>query len=150
MSSTAKGKVNGYLSVALKIFEKHDNGNFSNLEAKSLDWKISVFCYSLLMRNRGYIEFEMLEKLCCSYLRNITTAVNYFFYKHFAHYLPILLIAKIWLSIRICKTLGSSILKMSPQKGSAFDWAPVSAFLKIHGTLGTRHFQNVGLNQCCP
>jgi hypothetical protein len=22
--------------------------------------------------------------------------------------------------------------------------------LKIHGTLGTRHFQNVGLNQCCP
>jgi hypothetical protein len=37
-------------------------------EATSLDWKIAVFgksqCYGygLLMRNRGYIEFETLEK----------------------------------------------------------------------------------------
>jgi hypothetical protein len=33
---------------------------------------------SLLMRNRGYIEFEMLEKQCFSYLRKIMTAINYF------------------------------------------------------------------------
>jgi hypothetical protein len=30
------------------------------------------------------IEFETLEKQCWSYLRNIKTAINYF-YKHFAH-----------------------------------------------------------------
>jgi hypothetical protein len=29
-------------------------------EATSLEWKISVF--GLLMKNRGYIEFETLEK----------------------------------------------------------------------------------------
>jgi hypothetical protein len=33
--------------------------------------QITVFCYGLLMRNRGYIEFETLEKQCWSYLRNI-------------------------------------------------------------------------------
>jgi hypothetical protein len=38
-----------------------------------------------------------------------------FFYKHFAHNLPIFLIGKIWLNIGICQTLGFSILKISPQ-----------------------------------
>jgi hypothetical protein len=41
----------------------------------------------LLMRNQGNIEFETLENQCWSYLRNIQTAINYF-YKHFAHNLP--------------------------------------------------------------
>jgi hypothetical protein len=46
------------------------------------------------MRNRGYIEFDTLEKQCWSYLRNIKTAINYFFYKRFAHNLPIFLKGK--------------------------------------------------------
>jgi hypothetical protein len=82
--------------------------------------KISVFLanpsvplYVLLMRNRGCIEFETLENQCWSHLRNIKTAMNYF-YKYFAHILPIFLIGKIWLNIGICQTLGFSILKMSP------------------------------------
>jgi hypothetical protein len=40
--------------------------------------QIPVFRYGLLMRNRGYIEFETLEKQCWSYLRIIKTALNYF------------------------------------------------------------------------
>jgi hypothetical protein len=28
------------------------------------------------MRNRGYFEFETLEKQCWSYLRNMETAIN--------------------------------------------------------------------------
>jgi hypothetical protein len=45
-------------------------------------------------RNRKEIEFETLEKQCWSYLRNIKAALNYFFYKRFAHYLPIFIISK--------------------------------------------------------
>jgi hypothetical protein len=48
-------------------------------EATSLDWKISVFGKSHFVplrladeKNRGYIEFETLEKQCWSYLRNFT------------------------------------------------------------------------------
>jgi hypothetical protein len=41
-------------------------------------WQIPVFRYGLLMRNQGYIEFETFEKQCCSYLRNIMTAIHYF------------------------------------------------------------------------
>jgi hypothetical protein len=44
--------------------------------ATSLEGKISVFRYGLLMRNRGCIEFETLQ--CWPYLRNIKTAINYF------------------------------------------------------------------------
>jgi hypothetical protein len=40
-------------------------------------WQFLVFCNGLLMRNRGYIEFETLEKQCWSYLRNIKPATNY-------------------------------------------------------------------------
>jgi hypothetical protein len=40
-----------------------------------------VVCFGLLMRNRGYIEFETLEKHCWSYLTNIKTAINYFLQK---------------------------------------------------------------------
>jgi hypothetical protein len=42
--------------------------------------KIPVFRYSLLMRIRGYIEFEPSEKQCWN-LWNIKTAVNYMFTK---------------------------------------------------------------------
>jgi hypothetical protein len=45
------------------------------------------------MRNRGYIKLEMLERQCWSYLRNIKTAINYF-YKRFKHNLPTVLIGK--------------------------------------------------------
>jgi hypothetical protein len=53
-------------------------------EATSLDWKISVFVKSnpsvplrlAIGRNRGYIDFEMLEKECWSYRRNIVTATK--------------------------------------------------------------------------
>jgi hypothetical protein len=55
-----------------------------------------------------------LEKQCWSYLRNIKTAINYFFYERFALNQPIFLIGKIWMNIGICKTLGFSILKMRP------------------------------------
>jgi hypothetical protein len=43
------------------------------------------------MRNRGYIEFEKLEKQCWSFVRNINTAINYFLhvlhiiYTHISH-----------------------------------------------------------------
>jgi hypothetical protein len=50
--------------------------------------------YGLLIRNREYIEFETLKKQCCSYLRNIKTAINYFFYKRFAQKLAKLLLSK--------------------------------------------------------
>jgi hypothetical protein len=70
-------------------------------EATSLDWKSqclenpSVFhYYGLLMRNREYIEFETLKKQCWSYLRNIKTAINYFFYKRFAQNLAKFLLSK--------------------------------------------------------
>jgi hypothetical protein len=79
-------------------------------------WQIKVFQCDLLMRNWGYIECETWEKQCWSYLRNIRTAINYFFYKRFAHNLLIFLIGNIWLNIGICQTLGFSILKMSPLK----------------------------------
>jgi hypothetical protein len=36
------------------------------------------------MKNRGYIEFDMLEKQGWSYLRNIKIAINFFF-KRFTH-----------------------------------------------------------------
>jgi hypothetical protein len=55
---------------------------YNRTEATSLDlkissvWQIPVFRYGLLMRNRGYIEFETLEKQCWSNLRNIKTAIN--------------------------------------------------------------------------
>jgi hypothetical protein len=43
-------------------------------------WKIPVFhYYGLLIINREYIEFETLKKQFWSYLRNIKTAINYFF-----------------------------------------------------------------------
>jgi hypothetical protein len=67
--------------------------------------QLPVFRYGLLMRNRGYIEFETLEKQCWSYIRNIKTAVNYF-YTYFTDNLPIFLIGKIWQNIGICQTLG--------------------------------------------
>jgi hypothetical protein len=57
-------------------------------------WQIPVFRYDLLRRNLGYIEFEMLEKQCWSYLRNIERAINYFFYKRFAHNLSIFSLEK--------------------------------------------------------
>jgi hypothetical protein len=44
-----------------------------------------VFCYALLIRNRGYIEFETLEKQCWSYVRNIETPINYFLQTKFTH-----------------------------------------------------------------
>jgi hypothetical protein len=47
-------------------------------------WQILVFCNGLLLRNRGYIEFEMFEKQCWSNLRNIMIAINYFL-QTFAH-----------------------------------------------------------------
>jgi hypothetical protein len=77
-------------------------------------WQIPVFRHSLLTRNPGYIEFEMLEKQWWSYLRNIKTAINYFFYKRYTHNLSLFLTGKFWLNIGICQTLGFSILKMSP------------------------------------
>jgi hypothetical protein len=46
-------------------------------------WQIPVFRYGLLMRNLGYIEFETVEKQW-SYLRNIKTAINYFFLQMFS------------------------------------------------------------------
>jgi hypothetical protein len=49
-------------------------------------------------------------KKCWSFLRNIKTAKNYFFYKRFAQNLAKL---NFWLNIGICQTLGFSILKMS-------------------------------------
>jgi hypothetical protein len=55
------------------------------------------FRHGLLMRNQGFIEFEMLEKQCWSYQRQQKTIV----YKHFAHNLPIFLIGEIWLNIGI-------------------------------------------------
>jgi hypothetical protein len=64
------------------------------------------------MRNRGYIEFKSLEKQCWSYLMNIKTAINYFFYKRFTHKLPTFLTGKIWLNIGICQTLKFSSLKI--------------------------------------
>jgi hypothetical protein len=73
-------------------------------------WQIPVFCYGSLVRDRGYIELELLENHFWSYLRNIKTAINYFFYKCFAHNLPIFLVGKIWLNIGICHILGFSIL----------------------------------------
>jgi hypothetical protein len=48
----------------------------------------------LLIRNREYIEFETLKKQFWSYVRNIKTAINYFFYKRFAQNLPKFLLRK--------------------------------------------------------
>jgi hypothetical protein len=48
-----------------------------------------------------------------TYPRNIMTSMNYF-YKRFAHNLPIFLTGKIWLNIGICQTLWFSILKILP------------------------------------
>jgi hypothetical protein len=45
----------------------------------------------LLIRNQ---EFETLKKQCWSYLRNIRTAINYFFFKRFAKNLAIFLLSK--------------------------------------------------------
>jgi hypothetical protein len=50
--------------------------------------------YGLLIRNREYIEFETLKKQCWSYLRNIKTAINYFFYKRFVQNLAKFLLSK--------------------------------------------------------
>jgi hypothetical protein len=50
----------------------------TSLEKLSV-WQIPVFRYGLLMRNRGYIEFETLEKQRWSYLWNIKTALNCLF-----------------------------------------------------------------------
>jgi hypothetical protein len=38
-----------------------------------------VLRYGLLRRNRGYIEFEILEKQCWSYLGKIKAAINDFY-----------------------------------------------------------------------
>jgi hypothetical protein len=71
--------VRSLISRGSTIFVKWNDCWKAGAEATSLDWKISVFGqipvfrYSLLMRNRGYIDFEMLEKQCWSYLRNIKT-----------------------------------------------------------------------------
>jgi hypothetical protein len=48
----------------------------------------------LLIRNREYIEFETFKKQCWSYLRNIKTAITYFFYKRFAQNLAKFLFTK--------------------------------------------------------
>jgi hypothetical protein len=101
------------ISVFGKFFYKHFAHNLPIFLLDKIWLNIPVLYYGLLLRNRGYIEFETLEKQCWSYLRNIKTAINYFFYKHFAHNLPIFLLDKIWLNIGICQTLGFSILKMS-------------------------------------
>jgi hypothetical protein len=76
-------------------------------------WQVPVFRYGLLMRNRGYIKFETLEKQRWSYLRNIKTARNYF-YKHFAK------VAEHW---DLPNTLGFSILKMSPLLCVVVSWS---------------------------
>jgi hypothetical protein len=55
----------------------HSGSDICRLENLSVE-QIPVFCYGWLMRNWGYIEFETLEKLCWSYLRNIKTTINYF------------------------------------------------------------------------
>jgi hypothetical protein len=52
----------------------------TSTKATSFDWQIPVFSYGLLMSHRGYIDFEMLETQCWSYLRNIKTSINSFFY----------------------------------------------------------------------
>jgi hypothetical protein len=93
------------------------------LENRSV-WQIPVFRYGLLMRNRGYIE---LEKQCWSYLRNIETAINFFFvYERFAQNLSRISHRKIWLNIGICQTLGFSILKMSPRYSFSINTSTVS------------------------
>jgi hypothetical protein len=83
-------------------------------EATSLDWKISVFGKSQRSAIQpadekpiGYTvhEFETLEKQCWSNQRNIYDSNELFFYKHFAHNLPIFLQGNIWLNIGICQTL---------------------------------------------
>jgi hypothetical protein len=58
-----------------KLFIPHIKSKVREVEAH---WQIPVFRYGLLMRNRGYLELETLEKPCCSYLGNIKTAINYF------------------------------------------------------------------------
>jgi hypothetical protein len=70
-------------------------------------WQIPVFCYGLLMRNQGYIEFETLEKTVLALItsaENIKTAINYF-YNCFAHNLSIFLTGKLCLNIGICQTI---------------------------------------------
>jgi hypothetical protein len=57
------------LSFSIIITEKFkfDIFRLENLRI----WQIPVFRYGLLMQNRGYIEFEKLEKQCWSCLMNI-------------------------------------------------------------------------------
>jgi hypothetical protein len=78
----------------------HTRSDIFRLENLSV-WQIPVFLYGLLMRNRGYIEFDTLEKQCWAYLGN--KATNYFFYKRFAHVSThtVFLIGKIYLNIGI-------------------------------------------------
>jgi hypothetical protein len=65
-------------------------------------------------------------KKCWPYLRNSKTAINYFFYKSFAHNLPTFFTGKIWLNLGICfQTLAFSILKMSPH----FSHIPASKYV---------------------
>jgi hypothetical protein len=52
----------------------YTRSNIFRLENLSV-WQIPVFRYGLLMKNRGYIEFETLKKQCWSYPRNIETAI---------------------------------------------------------------------------
>jgi hypothetical protein len=72
-----------------------------------------------LMRNRGSVEFETLEKTVLVISKEYLDSNKLFFYKRFVHNLPIFLIGKIWLNIGICQTLGFSILKMWPRNSYA-------------------------------
>jgi hypothetical protein len=84
-------------------------------------WQISVFRYGLLMRNRGYIKLETLNKQCWPYLRNIKTAINYFLQTfrtsstHISHRKNL---AEYW----DLRTLEFSISKMSPQIRFSICW----------------------------
>jgi hypothetical protein len=107
-------------ATSLDLDWKISNVRKSQCSATACWWEIEDilrYCVEDILR-WGYIAlriaFETLEKQCCSYLRNIKTAINNFC-KPFAHNLPIFFIGELWLNIGICQTLGFSIQKMSPQ-----------------------------------
>jgi hypothetical protein len=59
-------KHNNPIAIPIECFKKIEKESRSDIfrpEYLSV-WQIPVFRYSLLMRNRGYIEFETFEKQC--------------------------------------------------------------------------------------
>jgi hypothetical protein len=86
-----------------------------------------------------------MEKQHWSYQRNIKKAINYF-YKYFAHILPIFLIGKILLKIGICQTLGFSILKMSPLESVLWISFNFSHFLSSRLSIPTRNIIKHSVN----